>query len=68
MTKDPVCEINVDEIEALTNGLTVEYHGQTHYFCSTDCRDTFETNPGHYLLRFGVPEAEWELFQRPAKS
>lgn len=68
MTKDPVCEINVDEIEALSSGLTVEYHGQTHYFCSTDCRDTFETNPGHYLLRFGVPEAEWELFQRPAKS
>lgn len=66
MTKDPVCESNVDEIEAVTRDLTVEHHGQTHYFCSTNCRDTFETNPGHYLLRFGIPEDELWQIQRPS--
>ena len=66
MAKDPVCEINVDEIEALISGVTVEHHGQTHYFCSTDCRDTFEAHPGHYLLRFGIPEDELQQIQRPS--
>ncbi len=37
MPKDPVCNMEVDEKEALTT----ECDGQTYYFCSEGCRDKF---------------------------
>ena len=37
MATDPICGMQVDESTALS----VEQDGQTHYFCSADCRATF---------------------------
>ena len=37
MAKDPVCNMDVDE----NNALTTEYDGETCYFCSEGCRDKF---------------------------
>ena len=34
---DPVCGMKVDRDKAVT----AELEGQTHYFCSEHCRDTF---------------------------
>jgi len=36
MATDPICGMQVDESTALS----VEQDGQTHYFCSADCRAT----------------------------
>ena len=66
MTKDPVCEMNVNETEAMARGLTAEHHCQTHYFCSAACRDSFEANPGNYLLSFSGPADQGQQVQRPA--
>jgi len=37
MPKDPICNMEVDEKDALTT----ECDGQTYYFCSEGCRDRF---------------------------
>ena len=34
VTKDPICGMTVDE----DNALHAERDGQTHYFCSDECR------------------------------
>jgi len=42
---DPVCgmEVTADTAEA-----TTEYLGQIYYFCSEDCKNTFEQDPEQY--------------------
>lgn len=37
MSRDPICNMEVSEAEAVT----LEDHGQTVYFCSEGCRDTY---------------------------
>jgi YHS domain-containing protein len=27
------------------------FQGETYYFCSSECRETFEANPAHYAAR-----------------
>jgi YHS domain-containing protein len=48
MAKDPVCEMQVDEQEALNAGLMSEYQGQTYYFCATGCKQAFDKDPERY--------------------
>lgn len=45
MKKDPVCGMQINEQQAA--GQT-PYHGETFYFCSTNCREQFEQNPQRY--------------------
>ncbi|MFQ5846532.1 MAG: YHS domain-containing protein [Candidatus Methylomirabilales bacterium] len=45
MVKDPVCGMQVDEVQAAA---TAVYQGKTYYFCSSGCKATFEKNPGKY--------------------
>lgn len=45
MTKDPVCAMEIDPKEAFA---TREHMGQTYYFCSQRCVDTFEADPHRY--------------------
>ena len=45
MTKDPVCGMDVDEKTATNKS---EYKGQTYYFCSPGCKNTFDKEPGKY--------------------
>ncbi len=44
--KDPVCgmELTYETAEARS-----EYHGQTYYFCSLDCKETFDKDPEKYV-------------------
>lgn len=44
--RDPVCgmEVTRDTAEARSN-----YEGQTYYFCSLDCKETFDKNPEKYV-------------------
>lgn len=42
---DPVCGMKVEESDAPDK---LDHEGTTYYFCSTDCRQEFEANPGDY--------------------
>jgi Cu+-exporting ATPase len=42
MAKDPICRMDVDE----KTGLRLDYDGQTYYFCSPGCRDSFLSEKG----------------------
>jgi YHS domain-containing protein len=45
MVTDPVCGMKVDEKTAPAK---TAYRGQTFYFCSTECKNTFDANPEKY--------------------
>jgi Cu+-exporting ATPase len=42
---DPVCGMRVDPEDAAAS---VEYEGETYYFCSEVCRDAFVADPASY--------------------
>ncbi len=45
-TIDPVCGMEVD-IQTATE--KAQYQGRIYYFCSEDCRASFESDPERYL-------------------
>lgn len=52
MAVDPVCGIHVDERAAVpAEQYTSDYDGGTVYFCSIDCKETFDENPEQYLRK-----------------
>lgn len=46
MVTDPVCGMDIDEATAVA---TTEYQGQTYYFCSEGCKETFDSGPSEYV-------------------
>ncbi len=46
---DPVCGMDVYPATAKPAGLTSEYEGKTHFFCSKECREEFDKAPQKYL-------------------
>lgn len=45
LAKDPICGMKVDE----KNAKYVSKHmGRDYYFCSADCKSTFDKNPTKY--------------------
>jgi Cu+-exporting ATPase len=48
MTRDHVCDVDVDE---KTAPATFEYMGDTYYFHSEDCKQRFEADPERYVSR-----------------
>ena len=45
MSKDPVCGMEVNEETAVAH----EYKGNTYYFCTIACKETFARDPERYL-------------------
>jgi P-type Cu+ transporter len=43
---DPVCGMTVEPETAAGQS---EYGGQTYYFCSPGCKDSFDADPEKYL-------------------
>jgi Cu+-exporting ATPase len=43
--KDPVCGMTIDSKDAVAQA---KYEGKTYYFCSEQCRKTFEGAPQRY--------------------
>ena len=43
--KDPVCGMTVEQQDAVA---TSDYKGKTYYFCSEDCKVTFDDSPEDY--------------------
>jgi len=46
---DPVCGMNVNPKEAQVAKRKSVYRGETYYFCSDQCEQAFDANPGRYL-------------------
>ena len=46
MVRDPVCGMNVDP---KSSNYSMEYKGNTYYFCSEQCLNSFTSNPEKYL-------------------
>jgi Cu+-exporting ATPase len=46
MGLDPVCKMEVNPAGAAAQS---DYEGQTFYFCSTECKRTFDANPQQYI-------------------
>jgi YHS domain-containing protein len=44
--KDPVCGMEFDESQAEAQ---TTYQGQAYFFCSEECRKTFEENPAEFV-------------------
>jgi Cu+-exporting ATPase len=48
MEMDPVCGKTVSRGEVAERS---EYQGRTYYFCSPECRASFDKNPLQYSVR-----------------
>jgi P-type Cu+ transporter len=46
MPIDPVCKMHVDITSAAASQ---DYHSETLYFCSLDCKKAFEKDPEKYM-------------------
>ena len=60
MTKDPVCACDVDEMQAITHGLSTDLNGRVYFFCSEDCKKQFDADPSQFADRL----PEWEESER----
>jgi Cu(I)/Ag(I) efflux system membrane fusion protein len=49
LVHDPKCGMELDPAKALAKGNSYSYRGATYYFCSRECRDEFERDPGRFL-------------------
>jgi Cu(I)/Ag(I) efflux system membrane fusion protein len=56
--KDPICGMDVDQARAKADGKTTTYKGSTFYFCSDQCKKTFDSNPAKYGTGQAPPPAE----------
>ncbi|HLC93173.1 MAG TPA: YHS domain-containing protein [archaeon] len=45
MAKDLICGMNVDEKTAMES----DYNGKAYYFCSGQCKKSFDGNPSKYV-------------------
>jgi YHS domain-containing protein len=43
--KDPVCGMTIEDSDAVA---TSTYKGKKYYFCSDDCKVTFDESPDDY--------------------
>ena len=57
MAVDPVCNMVVDEEEAVGH---TEYDGKDYFFCSKGCEQKFEEDPGQYINDEDIEEEREE--------
>ncbi|MFZ7112910.1 MAG: L-lactate dehydrogenase [Desulfatiglandales bacterium] len=55
MVKDPVCRMEIDERQTRYK---TQHMGVTYYFCSENCRTTFESAPKRYVGALEQPTPE----------
>jgi len=53
--KDPVCGMEFDSSQAEAQE---SYHGQAYYFCSEECRRTFDEDPREFIDNATGPESD----------
>ncbi len=57
MVKDPVCGMEFDSSQAEAQ---TTYKGKPYFFCSEECRRTFEENPKEFVNSSSVSGADAE--------
>jgi multidrug efflux pump subunit AcrA (membrane-fusion protein)/YHS domain-containing protein len=50
-SEDPVCGMEVDHAKAKAAGHTAAYRGETYYFCSDECKVSFDKAPAKYAAK-----------------
>jgi YHS domain-containing protein len=50
-SEDPVCGMEVDQTKAQAAGRTAAHKGQTYYFCSDECKVSFDKEPAKYAAK-----------------
>jgi Cu+-exporting ATPase len=53
--KDPVCGMEFDSSQAEAQE---SYPGQAYYFCSEECRQTFDDNPKEFITNATNQESD----------
>jgi len=46
--KDPVCGMMIEQEDAKAEST---YQGSFYYFCSEECKETFDKNPEQYITK-----------------
>lgn len=46
MPTDPVCKMEINRKDAAGES---NYKGETYYFCSEDCKESFDKHPERYI-------------------
>ena len=46
LVTDPVCNMRITPADAVAQ---IEHEGETYYFCSQDCADSFRESPEDYV-------------------
>ena len=54
---DPVCNLEVDPVQAAGQRLKREYQGKTYYFCRDYCSQQFDQDPERYAAKPAPPAA-----------
>ena len=55
LSQDPVCGRPVSVRKSEEAGRTAVYDGKSYYFCSEECRQAFDKEPGKYAGRIKTP-------------
>jgi uncharacterized membrane protein YraQ (UPF0718 family)/YHS domain-containing protein len=55
LVKDPVCGMSVDPA---TTKEKSDYGGETYYFCSAGCKESFDSDPAKYMAHSGTTSKE----------
>jgi Cu+-exporting ATPase len=50
--QDPVCGMDVDPNTTTEQS---DFNGQTYYFCSAECKNSFDTEPEKYIGEVDTP-------------
>jgi Cu(I)/Ag(I) efflux system membrane fusion protein len=58
LAEDPVCHLAVSIRKAERSGLKSDYLGKTYYFCSEECKASFDENPDKYVGPRGGPSPQ----------
>jgi len=64
VVRDPVCDMVVDVVATTPRS---SFQGETYYFCSSACRETFDANPTHYAARAAARDADAPADQKRAE-
>ncbi len=60
--KDPVCGMELDSSQAEAQ---TTYQGRAYYFCSEECRRTFDENPEGFVSQAGTHNSETSPSELP---
>ncbi len=65
---DPVCGMEVDEFKSRATGKTSLFRGKTYAFCSRECKEQFDKNPGQFEQEVSTKRSSSSRTNPPGRS